>query len=100
MKIQIKLTKHVIISERYHMTYKFGGSETKVVRNILNAHGFHEVHPNSSDFNVVWTGAHLKPFTLRGLSEFQKINHFPRSYEITRKDRLYKNLQRMQQIKV
>lgn len=48
----------------------------------------------------MWTGSHLKPFTLRGLTEFQKINHFPRSYEITRKDRLFKNVQRMQQIKV
>lgn len=59
-----------------------------------------QVHPNSSDYNVQWTGSHLKPFTLRGLTEFQKINHFPRSYEITRKDRLFKNVQRMQQIKV
>ena len=65
-------------SERYHMAYKFGNSECKIVRNIFNAHGFHEVHPNSSDYNLVWTGAHLKPFTLRSLSEFQKINHFPR----------------------
>ncbi|XP_052220456.1 tubulin polyglutamylase TTLL5-like isoform X3 [Dreissena polymorpha] len=88
-----------IVGERYHMTYKFGNSECKIVRTILNAHGFHEVHPNSSDYNIVWTGAHLKPFTLRSLSEFQKINHFPRSYELTRKDRLFKNLQRMQQIK-
>lgn len=59
-----------------------------------------QVHPNSSDFNIIWTGGHLKPFTLRSLTEFQKVNHFPRSYEITRKDRLFKNIQRMQQIKV
>ncbi|XP_052057774.1 tubulin polyglutamylase TTLL5-like isoform X22 [Mytilus californianus] len=94
-----KKTNQRTVGERYHLAYKFGGSETKVIRNILNFHGFHEVHPNSSDFNVMWTGSHLKPFTLRGLTEFQKINHFPRSYEITRKDRLFKNVQRMQQIK-
>ncbi|XP_052766508.1 tubulin polyglutamylase TTLL5-like isoform X5 [Mya arenaria] len=87
------------VGERYHMAYKFGNSECKIVRTILNSHGFHEVHPNSSDYNIVWTGAHLKPFTLRSLSEFQKINHFPRSYELTRKDRLFKNIQRMQSIK-
>lgn len=87
------------VGERYHMTYKFGSSECKIVRNIFNYHGFHEVHPNSSDFNLIWTGGHLKPFTLRSLTEFQKVNHFPRSYEITRKDRLFKNIQRMQQIK-
>ncbi|KAJ8308477.1 hypothetical protein KUTeg_013351 [Tegillarca granosa] len=87
------------VGERYHLAYKFGNSECKLVRTIFNFHGFHEVHPNSSDFNIIWTGGHLKPFTLRGMTEFQKINHFPRSYELTRKDRLYKNLQRMQQIK-
>ncbi|XP_062587212.1 tubulin polyglutamylase TTLL5-like isoform X4 [Saccostrea cucullata] len=87
------------VGERYHMTYKFGSSECKIVRNIFNFHGFHEVHPNSSDYNIIWTGGHLKPFTLRSLTEFQKVNHFPRSYEITRKDRLFKNIQRMQQIK-
>ncbi|WAR19156.1 TTLL5-like protein [Mya arenaria] len=78
------------VGERYHMAYKFGNSECKIVRTILNSHGFHEVHPNSSDYNIVWTGAHLKPFTLRSLSE---------SYELTRKDRLFKNIQRMQSIK-
>ncbi|XP_048734056.1 tubulin polyglutamylase TTLL5-like isoform X6 [Ostrea edulis] len=87
------------VGERYHMTYKFGSSECKIVRNIFNYHGLHEVHPNSSDFNIIWTGGHLKPFTLRSLTEFQRVNHFPRSYEITRKDRLFKNIQRMQQIK-
>ncbi|XP_067680981.1 tubulin polyglutamylase TTLL5-like isoform X3 [Haliotis asinina] len=87
------------IGERYHLAFKFGTTECKIVRNILNSHGFHEVHPNSADFNLLWTNAHLKPFTLRSMTEFQKINHFPRSYELTRKDRLFKNVQRMQQIK-
>lgn len=98
--IYFKSTALFILSERYHLAYKFGNSECKIVRNVLAYHGFHEVHPNSSDFNFIWTGGHLKPFTLRSLTEFQKINHFPRSYELTRKDRLFKNIQRMQQIKV
>ncbi|KAL8620268.1 hypothetical protein ACOMHN_064558 [Nucella lapillus] len=87
------------VGERYHLAFKFGTTECKIIRNILAAHGFHEVHPNSPDYNLVWTNSHLKPFTLRTMTEFQKINHFPRSYELTRKDRLYKNIQRMQQIK-
>ncbi|KAK7103452.1 hypothetical protein V1264_018343 [Littorina saxatilis] len=96
------LQKHLnfkTVGERYHLAFKFGSTECKIIRNILAAHGFHEVHPNSQDYNIVWTNSHLKPFTLRTMTEFQKINHFPRSYELTRKDRLYKNIQRMQQIK-
>lgn len=44
----------------------------------------------------MWTGSHLKPYLLRSLTDIQKVNHFPRSYELTRKDRLYKNVSRMQ----
>nr|XP_046268236.1 tubulin polyglutamylase TTLL5 isoform X3 [Scatophagus argus]XP_046268237.1 tubulin polyglutamylase TTLL5 isoform X3 [Scatophagus argus] len=83
--------------ERYHMAFKIVRTESRLVRGILTNHGFHEVHPNSNDFNLMWTGSHLKPYILRSLQDFQKVNHFPRSYELTRKDRLYKNIQRMQQ---
>ncbi|XP_035530578.1 tubulin polyglutamylase TTLL5 isoform X2 [Morone saxatilis] len=85
------------IGERYHMAFKIVRTESRLVRGLLTNHGFHEVHPNSNDFNLMWTGSHLKPYILRSLQDFQKVNHFPRSYELTRKDRLYKNIQRMQQ---
>uniref|UniRef100_A0A4W6EY99 Tubulin--tyrosine ligase-like protein 5 n=1 Tax=Lates calcarifer TaxID=8187 RepID=A0A4W6EY99_LATCA len=83
--------------ERYNMAFKIVRTESRLVRGILTNHGFSEVHPNSNDFNLMWTGSHLKPYILRSLEDFQKVNHFPRSYELTRKDRLYKNIQRMQQ---
>ncbi|XP_005096708.1 tubulin polyglutamylase TTLL5 isoform X1 [Aplysia californica] len=94
-----KRTDLKTVGERYHLAFKFASTECKIVRNIFSGHGFHEVHPNSADYNLIWSNSHLKPFTLRTMSEFQKINHFPRSYELTRKDRLFKNVQRMQQIK-
>ena len=31
--------------------------------------------------------------------EFQRVNHFPRSFELTRKDRLFRNVERMAQSK-
>ncbi|NWZ76476.1 TTLL5 polyglutamylase, partial [Poecile atricapillus] len=85
-----------LIGERFHMSYKIVRTDSRLVRSILSAHGFHEVHPNSSDYNLMWTGSHLKPCLLRSLTDVQKVNHFPRSYELTRKDRLYKNICRMQ----
>nr|XP_043902929.1 tubulin polyglutamylase TTLL5 [Solea senegalensis] len=85
------------VGERYNMAFKIVRTESRVVRGILANHGFREVHPNSNNFNLMWTGSHLKPYILRSLQDFQKVNHFPRSYELTRKDRLYKNIQRMQQ---
>ncbi|CAL8295401.1 unnamed protein product [Arctogadus glacialis] len=85
------------IGERYNMAFKIVRTESRLVRGILTNHGFNEIHPNSNDFNLMWTGSHFKPYLLRTLQDFQKVNHFPRSYELTRKDRLYKNIQRMQQ---
>ncbi|NXW82342.1 TTLL5 polyglutamylase, partial [Alopecoenas beccarii] len=85
-----------LIGERYRLSYKIVRTDSRLVRSILAAHGFHEVHPNSSDYNLMWTGSHLKPSLLRSLTDIQKVNHFPRSYELTRKDRLYKNVSRMQ----
>ncbi|XP_077395098.1 tubulin polyglutamylase TTLL5 isoform X2 [Festucalex cinctus] len=83
--------------ELFNMAFKIVRTESRLVRGILTNHGFHEVHSNSNNFNLMWTGAHLKPYLLRSLQDFQKVNHFPRSYELTRKDRLYKNIQRMQE---
>uniref|UniRef100_A0A3Q2ZHX2 Tubulin--tyrosine ligase-like protein 5 n=1 Tax=Kryptolebias marmoratus TaxID=37003 RepID=A0A3Q2ZHX2_KRYMA len=85
------------VGERYNMAFKIVRTESRLVRRILANHGFLEVHPNSNDFNLMWTGSHLKPYVLRCLQDYQKVNHFPRSYELTRKDHLYKNIQRMQQ---
>uniref|UniRef100_A0A3Q3VM54 Uncharacterized protein n=1 Tax=Mola mola TaxID=94237 RepID=A0A3Q3VM54_MOLML len=64
--------------ERYHMAFKIVRTESRLVRGLLTNHGLHEVHPNSNDFNLMWTGSHLKPHVLRSLQDFQKVNHFPR----------------------
>ena len=82
------------------MTYKFQNGDKKLVKSILDGHGFKEAHPNSSEFNIIWTGNNLKSYAFRSLQENQKVNHFPRSCELTRKDRLFKNVQRMQKEKV
>ncbi|GAA6066422.1 tubulin polyglutamylase TTLL5 isoform X1, partial [Tachysurus ichikawai] len=65
------------IGERYNLAFKIVRTESRLIRNILVNHGFHEVHPNSNDFNLMWTGSHLKAYLLRSLQDFQKVNHFP-----------------------
>ncbi|KAM4690548.1 tubulin polyglutamylase TTLL5 [Rhinophrynus dorsalis] len=91
-----ELSLHAV-GERYRLSYKIVRTDSRLVRSILTAHGFQEVNANSNDFNIMWTGSHVKPHVMRNMASFQKVNHFPRSYELTRKDRLYKNMQRMQQ---
>uniref|UniRef100_A0A1B6EGR2 Tubulin--tyrosine ligase-like protein 5 n=1 Tax=Clastoptera arizonana TaxID=38151 RepID=A0A1B6EGR2_9HEMI len=85
--------------ELLHMTFKTQQAETKLLTAILTAHGFREVSQDITDFNLLWTGTHPKPQVLRALTSYQRVNHFPRSYELTRKDRLYKNIEKMQHSK-
>lgn len=75
------------------LLYKMQKTESKLIRRVLEFHGFEET--NGSDWNLMWMGVHLKPYMMSGLHKYQKINHFPRTYELTRKDKMYANIKRM-----
>ncbi|XP_017779689.1 PREDICTED: tubulin polyglutamylase TTLL5 isoform X2 [Nicrophorus vespilloides] len=90
---------HLKPGHKMHITYRCVQAETKLLAKLLECHGITEAASNSNDFNLLWTGAHPKPGVLRSLAPHQRVNHFPRSYELTRKDRLYKNIERMQHAK-
>lgn len=62
----------------FNITYKFLNTETRLLRKILNGHGLAETTHDATDFNILWTGNQLKPDMLRNLSQYQRINHFPR----------------------
>ncbi|KAJ6638737.1 Tubulin polyglutamylase TTLL5, partial [Pseudolycoriella hygida] len=81
-----------------NVTYRFMNTETKLLRKILSSHGLAEAEENQN-CNLLWTGVHIKPDTFRNLKPYQRVNHFPRSYELTRKDRLYKNIEKMQHLR-
>lgn len=59
------------------LTYKFTNTETKLLKRILSSHGLEEAN-ESQNFNLLWTGLHMKPDILRNLTPYQRINHFPR----------------------
>eukprot|EP00762_Andalucia_godoyi_P000679 ANDGO_05244.mRNA.1 putative beta-tubulin polyglutamylase len=105
------------------MTFRLHKNEIKLIRSTLEAHGFLSVSKMQNkkagaedkkrgqgslpvgtsgegcwDWNVMWTVSHLKPYSLQSMLRFQKVNHFPRTYEATRKDKLYRNVHRMQQL--
>lgn len=43
-------------------------------------------------------GKHMKGEAFKGLREYQKVNHFPGSFAIGRKDRLWRSLAHMQSL--
>ena len=47
------------------------------------------------DWLGTW-GKHMKALCFKTVKEYQKINHFPGTFQIGRKDRLWRNLCKMQ----
>ncbi|OMJ75309.1 hypothetical protein SteCoe_25584 [Stentor coeruleus] len=76
------------------LLYRVYKTEGKLVRSILELAGFS--YTDSHDWNLLWLGCPPQLFFYDGLYEHQKINHFPNSYEITRKDRMSVHLKAMQ----
>lgn len=77
------------------LTFKLLKCESRLVRSTLEAVGFN--YTESHDWNILWIAASGKPYLYDGLNEYQKINHYPNSYEITRKDKLCLNVLKMQE---
>ncbi|CAH0389621.1 unnamed protein product [Bemisia tabaci] len=59
---------------------------------ILNS-GFKLVR-KSNEWTGTW-GKHMKSVCFKTLKDYQKLNHFPGSFQIGRKDRLWKNFSRL-----
>ena len=83
------------VGSRYHLTFKMVNAEAKICSQLLQSHGFQEVSSSNQDFNIMWTGSHPNPHMFKSMLPHQRVNHFPRSYELTRKDRMYKNIERL-----
>lgn len=73
------------ISDRTHIY--------NAVVNTMKTGGF-ELLERGEDFNLIWTG-YTTIDDILPLNKYQKINHFPNSVNLGRKDLLWQNVQRM-----
>ncbi|CAH8827517.1 unnamed protein product [Trichobilharzia szidati] len=64
-----------------------------VVKRVLKRSNF-RMTLKSSEW-IGYYGNHLKPFGFRPIREYQKVNHFPGSFQLGRKDKLWMNLNQM-----
>jgi len=80
-------------NETNELLYKLYRGDTKLVRSMLEANYFS--HTEAHEWNILWSSGSCKNYLYEGLNEHQKINHFPSSHEITRKDRLAINVTKM-----
>lgn len=74
--------------------FKMAG-EVPLIRSTFEDNGLRE-HKN--DWLVLWGNGYMRTNVYTGINRWQKINHFPRSYEISKKDNLYKNIAKMQSL--
>ncbi|XP_061548412.1 tubulin polyglutamylase TTLL4 isoform X2 [Phycodurus eques] len=75
------------------LKWKISSVTPNVVKNaITRSHFIHT--KKSNDWLGCW-GHHMKSSCFRTLQEHQKLNHFPGTFQIGRKDRLWKNLSKM-----
>ena len=75
------------------LSYKTFKTEAKLVRSILENSGF--FYTDSHSWNILWSGIVPPDYLYESLNPFQKINHFPGSNELTRKDKMCLNFKTM-----
>ncbi|XP_059823611.1 tubulin polyglutamylase TTLL4 isoform X3 [Hypanus sabinus] len=80
--------------QRKQMKWKMSAVTPIVVKNTV-ARSHFKITKRSYDWLGCW-GHHMKSPLFKTLREHQKLNHFPGSFQIGRKDRLWRNLLKMQ----
>lgn len=87
-----------------HMIWKLTSITPIVVKKTITNSGFRLLksecdtaecpQEETIDWIGIW-GKHMKSLMFRGIKDGQKMNHFPGSFQIGRKDRLWRNLQKL-----
>ncbi len=83
-----------IMAGEFKLKYKITDSVCvyNCIKSALRAAGFAETE--GSSWNVLWSSP-LQPETLRNFSKYQRCNHFPGTWQLGRKDNLWRNMSRM-----
>ena len=75
------------------LLYRIYKTDARLIRSILEHSGFNPT--DSHDWNILWVGSSAQNYLYEGLNEYQKISHFPNSFELTRKDKMHINISSM-----
>ncbi|XP_035215022.1 tubulin polyglutamylase TTLL4-like [Stegodyphus dumicola] len=78
------------------MKWKLSTITPVPIKEIVLKCGFHLVDADTTENWIGTWGKHLKCTSFRKIKNFQKVNHYPGSFHLGRKDRLWNNYKRMQ----
>lgn len=73
--------------------YRFPNGVISLVKYTLEENGFVEGY--GQDALIIWNNGVINSSIYQSLGAYQKINHFPKTFEITRKDLMLQNLSKM-----
>ncbi|XP_031437614.1 tubulin polyglutamylase TTLL4 [Clupea harengus] len=82
------------LEQRKLLKWRMSSVTPNVVKHTI-ARSHFKVTKKSHDWLGCW-GHHMKSPGFKAIREYQKLNHFPGSFQIGRKDRLWRNLSKMQ----
>ncbi|XP_072274123.1 tubulin monoglutamylase TTLL4 isoform X2 [Pyxicephalus adspersus] len=80
--------------QRKLLKWKMSTVTPNIVKQAV-ARSHFRVTKKTHDWLGCW-GHHMKSTAFKSIREYQKLNHFPGSFQIGRKDRLWRNLSKMQ----
>ncbi|KAK4473397.1 hypothetical protein MN116_002771 [Schistosoma mekongi] len=78
---------------RNQLLWRPSGITPNVVKRVLRRSNF-RITLKSTEW-IGYYGNHLKPFGFRPIREYQKVNHFPGSFQLGRKDKLWININQL-----
>ncbi|XP_037962826.2 tubulin monoglutamylase TTLL4 isoform X2 [Plutella xylostella] len=84
-----------------HLKWKSTSITPIIVKKTLMQSGFKLLKPDvDTDYEEMseWLGTwgkHMKAHMFHGMQDQQKLNHFPGTFQLGRKDRLWRNIQRL-----
>lgn len=78
------------------MLFKLVKADAKLVRAVYESNYWGQTEGN--DWNLCWSSQSFKQSTYDSLADWQKVNHFPNSFELTHKAKLISNVVKMQEL--
>lgn len=73
----------------------YNNVDIKLIRYTLEDNGFRGVTDHKQEWSVMWASSNIKSVVYQAMTRYQKINHWPKTTEMTRKDNMYKHLAHM-----
>uniref|UniRef100_H3ATC5 Tubulin tyrosine ligase like 2 n=1 Tax=Latimeria chalumnae TaxID=7897 RepID=H3ATC5_LATCH len=83
------------------LVFRLHESTPSVVRDVLLEHGwvdYAEQEQDEGDWNLYWRVSDFRKTEYENIMPWQRLNHHPKTFGITRKDNLARNLKRMKGI--